>query len=469
LRATFRLRAPDAQKVQVQVGADQTHYDLVKGPDGVWTGTTPPLVPGFHYYYFFVDGVQVNDPASHAFYGVSKDSSGIEVPEKGVDYYEPQQVPHYPTGIVGEPFRGRLIQREDRSGVDVTRVWVPSVDRSRLAARMLAFAAYQVLAAAVGLRRHYDALIISNPVLEAFLPFLVLGVCRRKPIVYSVHEIYPDIGVKLGIFRHRTVIRTLEMMEAFCYQRARRVRVLSDGYARALQAKGVPAEKLSVIYDWLDTAFLQPRPRSNAFSRRWGLENEFVVMYAGNLGHTQGLEQVLNAARLLAGESSLRFVFVGEGAAKAELERAATAGGLTNVRFIPMQPREMLPDVLASGDVSLVTLKKGFASDSVPSELYSILASGRPLIAVVDDSSDTATLARLSGGGLQVPPEDPERLANAVLRLRADEAERRRMGERGRAFVVERHSRQAAARAFDGLLREPVRLLDNNQEAAACE
>jgi enterochelin esterase-like enzyme len=94
LTATFRLRAPDAQKVQVQVGADQKHYDLVKGADGMWTGTTPPLVPGFHYYYFFVDGVQVNDPASHAFYGSNKDSSGIEVPEKGVDYYEPKNVPH---------------------------------------------------------------------------------------------------------------------------------------------------------------------------------------------------------------------------------------------------------------------------------------------------------------------------------------------------------------------------------------
>jgi enterochelin esterase-like enzyme len=94
LRATFRLRAPDAKTVQVQVGADQKHYDLEKGADGTWTGTTPPLVPGFHYYYFFVDGVQVNDPASHAFYGVSKDSSGIEVPEKGVDYYLPKDVPH---------------------------------------------------------------------------------------------------------------------------------------------------------------------------------------------------------------------------------------------------------------------------------------------------------------------------------------------------------------------------------------
>ena len=94
LTATFRLRAPDAQKVQVQVGADQKHYDLEKGADGIWTGTTPPLVPGFHYYYFFVDGVQVNDPASHAFYGSNKDSSGIEVPDTGADYSEPKDVPH---------------------------------------------------------------------------------------------------------------------------------------------------------------------------------------------------------------------------------------------------------------------------------------------------------------------------------------------------------------------------------------
>jgi len=241
---------------------------------------------------------------------------------------------------------------------------------------------------------------------------------------------------------------------------------LSEGYAGALRAKGVPAEKISVIYDWLDTAFIQPRPRSNPFSRHWGLEDEFVVMYAGNLGYTQGLEQVLEAARLLAGEPSVRFVFVGDGPVKAGLEQAAAIGGLRNVRFIPMQPREVLPDVLASADVSLITLKKGFASDSVPSKFYSILASGRPLIAAVDDHGDTAGLVRESGGGLQVPPENPEKLAATILRLCADEAERRRMGERGRAFVVERHSREAAARAFDGILCEPAPR-DNNQEATA--
>jgi len=123
--------------------------------------------------------------------------------------------------------------------------------------------------------------------------------------------------------------------------------------------------------------------------------------------------------------------------------------------------------VLASADVSLITLKEGFASDSVPSKFYSILASGRPLIAAVDDHGDTAGLVRESGGGLQVPPENPAKLAGAILRLRADDAERRRMGERGREFVVNRHGRQAAARAFDEILREPTRLADDNQEAVA--
>src|ERR1035437_4271317 len=88
------MGAPDAKTVQVKVGADPKHYDLTKGEDGTWTGSTAPLVPGFHYYFFFVDGVQVNDPASHAFYGTGKDASGIEVPEKGANFYEPKNVAH---------------------------------------------------------------------------------------------------------------------------------------------------------------------------------------------------------------------------------------------------------------------------------------------------------------------------------------------------------------------------------------
>ena len=361
-------------------------------------------------------------------------------------------VPHYPTGTVMPEFRGYLIQREERNGVDVTRVWVPSVNRARLSQRLLTFIVYQILAAAAGLRRNYDVLIVSNPALEVALAFLVLGVLRQKPIIFSVHDIYPDVGIKLGVFRHRLVIRLVDRMERFCLDRAVYVRVLSEGFKETLNARGIPESKLALIWDWLDTDFIQPIPRANEFATHWALDRSFVVMYAGNIGLSQGLEHVVEAAKLLASEPSIRFVFVGDGAGKEGLEEAARSSGLTNVQLIPFQPRELLPQVLASADVSLITLKRGVGADSVPSKCYSILASGRPVIASVDQGSDTWNLIDRANCGLCVEPENPQVLADAILHLYKDESYRARLGANGRAYVVQRHSREAAAREFHQLL-----------------
>lgn len=364
-------------------------------------------------------------------------------------------VPHYPTGIVAPEFRGRLIQHENRNGVEVTRVWVPSVNRSRLGQRLLSFIVYQILTAVAGLRRHYDVLIISNPALEVFLPFLVLGVLRRKPVIFSVHDLYPDVGIKLGVFRHRLVINLVGWMERFCLDRAVYVRVLSEGFRQTLRSRGIPDSKLVLIWDWLDTDFIPPMPRTNEFSTRWGLDDVFVVMYAGNIGLSQGLEHVVEAARLLAQEPAIRFVFVGDGAGKESLQQLAHSSGLTTIRFIPFQPRELLPQVLASADVSLIALKRGVGTDSVPSKCYSILASGRPVIAAVDQGSDTWNLIHQADCGLCVEPENPQALAEALLWLYRDKSYRARLGANGRVYVVQHHSRMAAAQEFHQVLCSP--------------
>ena len=360
-------------------------------------------------------------------------------------------VPHYPTGRVAKEFRGRLVQRERRQGVDVTRVWVPSVDRARLGLRLLAFFCFQTLAALVGLARRHDVLVISNPAFEVLLPALVLGVLRRKPMIYSVHEIYPDVGVKLGIFRHHPVIKALEWMEGLCRRRAGYVRVLSEGYKRVLESKGIPESKLAVIWDWIDADFVRPLPRRNAFSTQWGLDSQFVVMYAGNLGLTQGLEQLVVAARLLEEEPAIRIVLMGDGAAKGSLQQSVERAGLGNVQFIPFQERELLPWVLASADVSLIMLKTGMGRDSVPSKCYSIMASGRPIIASVDQGSDTWHMIQQVGCGLCVEPGSPRALAAAILELFRNDARRARFGALGRAYVVERHSKSHAGEEFHRL------------------
>jgi colanic acid biosynthesis glycosyl transferase WcaI len=317
----------------------------------------------------------------------------------------------------------------------------------------LGFFCFQVLAAAVGLARRYDLLLASSPALEVLFPVLALGVLRRKPMIYSVHEIYPDVGVKLGIFRHRPVIRAINWMERLCCQRAGYVRVLSEGFKRVLASRGTPESKLAVIWDWIDTDFIRPLPRRNAFSAQWGLEDRFVAMYAGNLGLTQGLEQVAEAARLLEEEPAVRIVLVGDGTAKASLQQSVERAGLRNVQFIPFQDRELLPWVLASADVSLNILKRGVGRDSVPSKCYSIMASGRPMIASVDAGSDTWELIQRAGCGVCVEPENPRALAGAVLDCFRNDAYRARLAASGREYVVRHHSKLAAAQEFYNLLR----------------
>jgi colanic acid biosynthesis glycosyl transferase WcaI len=361
-------------------------------------------------------------------------------------------VPHYPTGRVPAEFRGRLFHREQRNGVRVTRVWVPSIDRARLAARALTFVCYQVLASLVGLRLKYDVVITSNPALEVFLPFLVLSVIRRKACIFSVHEIYPDIGVKLGIFRHRPVIKAIDWMERFCFWRSSYVRVLSEGYKRALETRGIAESKLAVICNWTDTDFIRPLPRRNAFSAQWGLDEFFVVMYAGNWGVTQGLEQIVEAARFLIDEPAIRCVLVGDGVARNELQQIVQREGLNNVRFIPFQQRELVPQILASADVSLITLKRGMGTDSVPAKFFPILASARPVIATMDAGTDTWNFVHQSECGVCVEPENSQALAGAILRLYRDEDLRERFAANGRNYVVKFHSRASAAQEFHKLL-----------------
>ena len=361
-------------------------------------------------------------------------------------------VPHYPTGSVASGYRNRLVWREDRNGVDVTRVWVPSVDRRRLAFRLLSFACYQVLAAIVALGRRHDVLFVSGPALETYFPFFVLNLLLRRPAIYSVHELYPDIGVKLGYFRRRPVIWAIDWMERWCCRKARFVRAGSDGYKKQLAAKGVPRLKLHVICEWADTAFLQPMPRKNLFSARWDLDRPFVVMYAGNLGSTQGLEYVVEAARLLADQLSIRFVLLGDGFARPSLQESVKRAGLTNVQFVPLQPREILPLVLASADVLLNTVKKGFGTDTVPSKLYSIMASARPVIAAIDSGTDTWDLIQRAQCGVTVEPDNPRALTEAILELYRDEARRTQLGANGRSYVTRYHSKESACREFYKLL-----------------
>jgi len=362
-------------------------------------------------------------------------------------------VPHYPSGIVLPEFRGRLIQREKRNGVEVIRMWVPSGNRSNLYHRLLTFFVFQLLSSIVGLRCSYDVLIITNPAIETYLPFTLLSWLRRKPSLLCVWDVYPEIGIRMGIFQNPIIISLVGALENFCLRRTNTIQVLGNGFISGLKSHAVPGSKIVVIPPWLDTDFIRPLPRQNSFSYEQGLNGDFVVLYSGNLGLSQGLENVLLAAKFLSHLQHIRFVFVGDGANREKLVTMASDMQLNNVKFIPFQPRECLPEVLATSDVSLVSLQGGIGNSSLPSKTFPIFASGRPVLAVADKESGLWNLVQQSKGGMCVPPSDPKHLAETISVLEQSPELRRQMSKNAREFALQFHSRKSAAHQFETILQ----------------
>ncbi len=365
-------------------------------------------------------------------------------------------VPGYPSGRVSPEFRGKWLFKSIENGVNVIRVAMPSVDRSKLPLRSLQFICYQIGATWAGLGKQYDVVMASTSSLTAWLPFAYLVVLRRKPAIYSVYDVYPSIGITLGIFRHKPLIALISSMERFCLNNATVIRIISESFRPELRKMGVPDEKMILVYDWVDTDLVHPLPHDNAFAREHDLMGKFVVLYAGNLGLSQGLEHVLTAARMLEEHKDICFVFVGDGGNRERLVATAEQGKLKNVKFIPFQPRQLLPEVLASANVSLVSLQRGIGYSSLPSKTFSILSSGRPMIACIDEESETWNLIKRAEAGLCVPPENPSALVDAILTLKDDRKLRERMGRNGRSWAENHHSPQSGAKQIEKIMLEII-------------
>ncbi|MGH9801518.1 MAG: glycosyltransferase family 4 protein, partial [Blastocatellia bacterium] len=265
---------------------------------------------------------------------------------------------------------------------------------------------------------------------------------------------WPDCLVLIDQLRSPLLIRTFKHLEKFIYRASTRVTVLSEGMKENLLRKGVPTEKITVIPNWANVEAIRPVERQNSFRAANGLNGDFVVMFAGNLGFIAMLDNVVETARLLQHDPSIQFLIVGEGNAKPGLVSRANELGLRNIRFLPTQPKEVLPEMLGAADLSLVTLNKQLGQLNVPSKTYSIMASGRPVLASVPLDSEIASLIKVADCGLGIPPEDPRSMAEAIRQLFAQPDRLREFGANGRRYVEEHLSRQRLTARYNDLLHE---------------
>jgi colanic acid biosynthesis glycosyl transferase WcaI len=364
-------------------------------------------------------------------------------------------LPWYRDHAVDAGWRVPVGDREHTAWGSITRVNpFPGGDKRNVMRRALGFAAFSALAGGAGLAAggttaRADAVIAMSPPLTLGVTGRLVAWWHRAPLVFNIQDVFPDAAAATGAISHRRVLAAASALERWSYRLADAITVLSDDLAANVRGK-LPdsrAGTVHVIPNFVDAGRIHPADRMTAYRRELGIGDEPVVLYAGNIGFSQPLSLLLDAARRLP---HVTFLINGEGSRLAELR--ADAAGLANVRFGGYLPEGRLVELLATGDIHVVALHRGLAHVSVPSKTYSTLAAGRPLVASIDAGTAVPALLAASGGGVAVAPDDADALTAAIAALVDDPAGAAEMGRRGREWVLAAASPGAVAEAYIALI-----------------
>ena len=345
--------------------------------------------------------------------------------------------PNYPGGRLHPGYRIRPYQCEIMDGIPVHRVPLyPSHDQSAIR-RIANYASFALSAATIGpaVVRKADVAYVYHPPATVAMPAVALRILRGIPFVYDIQDLWPDTLAATGMLRNRLALRLVGGWCRATYRLAARIVVLSPGFKRMLVSRGVPAEKIEVIYNWCDESGDRDAGPNSDLPQRLGVAGRFTIVFAGTMGKAQGLDAVLDAAQRLRDElPEVQFVLVGGGVEVERLRAVADQMALRNVRFVPRVPMAEIGKILALADALLVHLVDDpLFTITVPSKTQAYLAAGRPILMGV--KGDAADLVRKADAGICFQPEDPGDLCRAVKSLYAlSPADRQRLGENGRTF-----------------------------------
>jgi len=319
-------------------------------------------------------------------------------------------------------------RRETQGNLTVERVGSTAFPRFHMRKRVANYLSYLALAVPRAIATDADMILaMTDPPVEGIAAAMAARM-KRRPFVYNIRDLYPDMALGGGIVRPSAWVEQWERMHRRALRQAARVIVLGEDMRDRIVAKGVEAERVEVVRDGVtvpETMASAEHPAAQEV--RCGFR--FVMVHAGNLGFYGAWDTLVSAARRLEGDG-VGLVFVGDGAVKSQVE--AAAAGSRSVRFLPFRPVAEVPYVLAAGDLHVVTVKAGLEGVVVPSKLYGILAAGRPVLAIAPEASDVVRIVRRTGCGVAADPREPEAVAEAVRELARDPERIAHMGRRAR-------------------------------------
>jgi colanic acid biosynthesis glycosyl transferase WcaI len=345
-----------------------------------------------------------------------------------------------------------LLRREVRGNLTVERVGSTAYPRFQMRRRVSNYLTYLSLAIPRALSIRSDVVLaMTDPPIEGIAGAMVARLSHR-PFVYNIRDMYPDMAVGGSIVRPGSFAARWETMHRWALRQAARVVVLGEDMRDRIVAKGVDPGRVVISRDGINIPESTPSP-DNPVAREIRGDFRFVLVHAGNLGFYGAWQTLISAVRMLENEG-VGLVFIGEGAMKSQVE--AMAAGCRAIRFLPFRPASEIPFVLSSGDMHVVTVKRGLEGVVVPSKLYPTLAAGRPVLGVAPEECDVVRIIRRSGCGLAANPDDPDSVVHVVREVLQDAEQIRNMGLRAREIAFS-YYRVKQLKIFTQTIEEVVR------------
>ena len=297
----------------------------------------------------------------------------------------------------------------------------------------------------------------STPPIQGAIAAIVKK-CTGKKFVYNLQDIFPDSLVNNGLTKKGSVLWKIgRVIENFTYRNADKIIVISNDFKENIMAKGVPEEKIEVIYNWVDQNAVLDVPREkNKLFDKYGLSRDKIyITYSGNIGLSQNMDMLLNVAKKISETTNIHFVLIGEGAYKTEVEKRVKEENIKNVTLLPFQPYEDISHVFSLGDMGLVISKPGTGAASVPSKTWSIMSASRPVLANFDEN-ELKTIIEHNKCGVFTKAGDENAFIAAILNMYKNSELCKEYGRNGRQFVMDNLTREVGTQKYVEVIKRVV-------------
>lgn len=361
-------------------------------------------------------------------------------------------MPNYPTGQI-YPGYGGVFRREEFNGIPVLRTAIYPTQSIGLLKRLLNYFSFVLTSMVVGALylKQTDYLLVESPPLFLGISAVVLSRAKRAKLIFNVSDLWPESAIRVGAIKQGSIsARVGAWLERWCYKQAWLVTGQSRGILQSITER-FPRVKTFHLSNGVDVRKFRPDIANSDARQKMQGEDKVVALYAGLHGIAQGLEQLIDAAERVKNNSNIHFCLIGDGPEKDRLVEEAERQRLDNMTFLEPVPAAEIPGLVASADISLITLKM-YIPGAVPSKLYEAMAAGRPIVLVA--VGEAASIVERYNAGIAIKPGDIDALVQALLTLSADAGHREELGTNGRRAAERYFNRDLIAQRFICFLEE---------------